>query len=42
MILVPLILVGSDAATDVTFAPPHLIWVDMPLILESYHYEDMG
>ena len=41
MILVPLILGISDAAAAETFSPPHLIYADMPQILESYHSADM-
>ena len=33
MILLPLLLVGSDAANSGTFASPHLIFVDIPQIM---------
>ena len=37
MIFVTLLLVILDALTNGTFAPPRLICVDMPQILESFH-----
>ena len=35
--MVPLLLGISDAENARTFIPPHLICLEMPQILESYH-----
>ena len=37
MIFLPLLLESSDVATSGTFAPPHLIYVEISQILESSH-----